>query len=200
MTTRIAYFLIDAAEVAATFRALLAVFTDEVLNAYLENVNDPDGIKIADDIAHPTAVDLPEHWPQGRLFTHQADLRWERTRNGGLHAVLITDADLPTRAREPLELTLVGGEDHTQRVLLWGEYRRSAWREERIPRLNSDQSVYPATWSGPYAAIITREYEAPLPAQRPKFAGVRSVVRYLAYDGNVQFAESVAESTEEDQD
>lgn len=184
MSTRITYVLIDAAEIASRFSALLGFFTDDLLNAYLEAAYDPDGIRVADDMPRATAAALPERWPQGRLFTRQADLRWERTKDRGLHAVLIADGELPASVREPLDLTPIGKPNHQQRVLLWGEHRNNAWREERIPRLNGDQLVYPKNWTGPYAAIITCSYEAPLLAQRPEFAGVRTVVRYLDYDGN----------------
>lgn len=200
MTTRIAYFLIDAADVVSMFSILLAVFTDQVLNAYLEDPDDPDGMRVADDMLRTTAVELPERWPQGRLFTWQADLRWERIRDAGLHAVMITEKNLPINARDPQDLTPVG--DGTCKVLLWGEYRHDAWREERIPRLNGGQVVYPRHWNGPFAAIITRQYELPLPApaRHPEFAGVRRVVRYLAYDGNVQFDEPEIEPDEEEQE
>jgi hypothetical protein len=184
VNTQIAYYPIPSGDMA-TFKELLKAFTDQRLNAYLEDPADRNGLRITDELDLADAVDLLRQWPHGRLFTPQADLRWERARNGDMYVVVITDNALPAGACQPATLTRIDGDpDQPCKILLWGQYRNGAWYEDRIPRLSTGARFYPQHWQGPYAAIIIHTYEMPLPARRAEFAGVRRIVRYIAYDGN----------------
>jgi hypothetical protein len=182
MTTAIDYRRIPADD-GDGISPLLSLLGPDAICAWLENPRDPQGIRLRDDLA---AADLPaliREWPEGRLFTPQTDIRWERQPDGALWVVVIADT-IAAEARDPLPLTPI--RDAEEHLLLWGTRTELGWREDRIPAdLNA---IYPKTWGGPHAAIVAREYEAP--GAPDAELDVRRVTRYLAYDGNHRPAEA----------
>jgi hypothetical protein len=176
-------------------QTLLTLTGPGPLHAWLEDPLAPDGMRLRDDllltqvqirhdgvlIAEPTTAPVGpvvwRHWPQGRLFSPEADLRWEQMTPAQVHVVVITAAPLgaPWDTEAILELEPVHPDD--EYLLLWGRLEHGIWQEGRIPSL---QRMYPPHWSGPYAALVTRTYEA----DWPEASSVRTVTRYIRYDGN----------------
>ena len=182
--SRIGYLQIDAAMITGWFAQALTTLGDDPLNAWCDDERQTGkaGLLIADDLAAADVRDFAARWPRGRLFTPVADLRWEQLASGALHAVLIADVNEHQRLGMQGVLPL-RPEGPARSLMLWGEYRDKAWREERIPGLTS---YLPASWSGSRAALKVQEYRASWPDPRQPFAAERLVVRYLAYDGNFE--------------
>ncbi|MBK9709822.1 MAG: hypothetical protein IPO81_00585 [Kouleothrix sp.] len=153
--------------------SFLAVLGGGPINAWLENeLHYDQGLWLRDDVSPADVLELLRTWPQGRLFTSLADIRWEQESAGSLHLVIIADdvTEGIFKADDPV-LREAGGQQH---LLLWGERRDGKWAEGRIPNL---ARYYPAHWKGPYAAILAQSYEA----DWPEAATVRVVMRYFKY-------------------
>lgn len=192
------YALVTADTPVAQVQAMLALVGAEPLNAWLDDPLRPDGMRLRDDlllsqiqfqhtgvlIAERDATDGPivwQRWPQGQLFSPQADLRWEQIDADHLHVAVITARDLDAPFDQAAVLNLEPVHTDDEYLLLWGKCENKVWQEGRIPSLCG---IYPAHWQGPYAALITRTYEADWPEQR----SVRTVTRYIRYDGNLKLA------------
>ncbi len=160
------------------------------LAAWLEDPQRVDGLSLQESLRADDLFGLMQHWPQGRLFGTAADVQWERLPNGSLHVVAISDGVLdPAHWQGILPLTALDADDQTDgiRLLLWGSYTNGRWAEGRIPGLNrrpDQEPCYPTSWQGPYAAIVACFYETRWNYQDGCMASVRTVTRYLCYDGN----------------
>jgi|GEM_PF-3311633 len=165
------------------------------LAAWLEDPQRIDGLSLQEGIRADDLPRLMQHWPQGRLFGPAADVQWERLSDGSVHVVAISDAALDSAHWQGvLPLTALDTDDQTDgmHLLLWGEYKKGRWEEGRIPGLNrrpGQEPCYPTHWQGPYAAIVACCYEARWDYQAGSMESVRTITRYLRYDGNYQPAE-----------
>jgi hypothetical protein len=194
MMPLIAYKLIPAADFASEINAAWSALVPQTedCSAWLEAPLNPRGLALRDrDVSLTEAGGLLNDWPDGRLFGPIGELRWERTGDTTVHLVLTSDigaAGFPAGydgaltlvVIEPVEgIGLQGGAaaPESPQVLLWGHKGSRGWSEERIPELR-----YPATWPGPYAAVIVRSYEHQADPARPYDS---QIVRYLGYNGAI---------------
>jgi hypothetical protein len=176
---------LDKDAAAEWFARALKLFNTGLINAWCddETSSGTEGLLIADNKTADAVADYITRWPRGRLFTEQADLRWEQFDAATIHIVMIvgmqellnlgiTESDILELERE--------GEPRT--LLLWGSYDGKHWREDRIPDIHS---YMPNPWQGPYAGLNVQDYRADWPDKRASFRSERRIVRYFAYDRNV---------------
>jgi len=177
---------IDADDTA--IRDTLVLLGTGPLHAWLEDSTRTNGFLLRDDLATDQAFGLVRDWAEGRLFTPHADVRWEH-QDDGVYIVAIADAALPEAFEGQVTLTPIAvwtsdpeeidtRSSTPEPLLLWGELRADGWHEDRIPKL--EQRI-PTTWTGRYAAVLTRMYEADEPVQGAE-EGPRLVTRYLQFD------------------
>ncbi len=189
--------LVTADTPVTDVQLLLPLLGPAPWSAWLEDPFDPDGLRLHDDLQAsqvqllPAGVQISEptdsgplrwrRWPQGHLFSPQAHLHWAAITPTGWQIVVITEAVRPALFDATTTLTLTPLHPGDDYLLLWGRYDAddTHWSEVRIPSL---LHIYPAHWSGPYAAVVTRSYEA----DWPEYNTVRRVTRYLRYDGHYQ--------------
>lgn len=158
--------------------ALARRIGDEPLHAWLDDETRESGVLLDDQVAHMLVARFMREWPRGRIFGARAEARWQYRIDGGMTVVVTDDENPPDEAQDVIPLTPVS---EPSPLLLWGQRRTGGWDEARIPQV---RHCYPHSWRGPYAAVLTRRYEAPLPGAGRIAPGVRVVTRYLAFDGN----------------
>lgn len=172
---------VEAAESWIAQALKLKLFATNEINAWCddETRSGQTGLLIDDRFQASDVAGLLKRWPRGRLFTEQADLRWEQLTATEIHVVVIA-------ARQHLDNLGMEGileleaEGAPRTLLLWGKREGNAWREERIPDL---PGYMPTSWQGEYAGLTVQHYRAEWPDRREAFCGERRIVRYLGYDG-----------------
>jgi hypothetical protein len=197
MTVQMGYAMLTSEALQTHAQGIRLLLGNDPLCAWLEDPLDEHGLSLRENVdpggivLQPEGLVIPEHidpavgpavhrrWPQGRLFNTRIDMQWERMPQY-LHLVVISDEALPAPFEGCVPLEAI--DEQPCSLLLWGTYNgQRGWTEGRIPSL---EGIYPLHWSGPYAAIIARAYEAEWVYDQAALPTARVVTRYLRYDGN----------------
>lgn len=184
MTTRIGYVTIQLRALDDYVGPLREALGASSWNAWLENSDDPAGLCIRDDVQPDEVSALIDTWREGRLFTRQGDVQWQKQSHDKIHLVVMVTTTMQFPGVQLHELKAMDqaadGVEQDSILAFWGERRAypnerdQYWIEGRIPDLDR---LYPDTWQKRFANLIVRMYTLPW----PEAGTVRTVVRYLDY-------------------